>query len=250
MLSKRRRRSERSNIICGEARRKKRLNFRLVVKGEKSKYVNVDHFNFDELEEGQMTWPVQSGELKGVSVGRDKDGLFCCTHRCRSKSYPSVDKIPKSKIKFIESTGSKVGRLYPHLPNSASGCMVFCPKTKRFLFPFRSAKVWDPKTWGVWGGKVEGGESFQAAAVRELEEESGYVAKDPEIKIMSHIPANDKEYCVFLVIVEDEFEPRINEEHDHATWLSYDMFPKENLSLGLKRVYENCGKQLHGLVSE
>jgi len=67
----------------------------------------VNHFDFDKLEEGQMTQPVQSGKFDGVSIGRDEDGFYCCTHRSRSSSYPSVDKIPLSKIKFIESTGSK-----------------------------------------------------------------------------------------------------------------------------------------------
>lgn len=68
----------------------------------------VDHFDFGKLEEGQITGPIQSGRFDGVSVGRDENGFYCCTHRCRSKSYLSVDKIPKSKIQFIESTGSKV----------------------------------------------------------------------------------------------------------------------------------------------
>ena len=42
---------------------------------------------------------------KGCSLGADKNGFFCYTHRARSKSYPEVDKIPQSKINFIESTG-------------------------------------------------------------------------------------------------------------------------------------------------
>ena len=41
----------------------------------------------------------------GCSLGADKNGFFCYTDRARSKSYPEVDKIPKSKINFIESTG-------------------------------------------------------------------------------------------------------------------------------------------------
>ena len=42
---------------------------------------------------------------KGCGWGRDKDGVYCYTHRCRSKSYPSVDKIPKKVVDFIVSTG-------------------------------------------------------------------------------------------------------------------------------------------------
>lgn len=41
----------------------------------------------------------------GCSFARDKDGIYCYTHRARSKSYPTVAKIPKNKVKFIESTG-------------------------------------------------------------------------------------------------------------------------------------------------
>lgn len=43
--------------------------------------------------------------LKGVSKGKDKDGIYIKTHRARSKSYPSIEKIPMSVLKFIESTG-------------------------------------------------------------------------------------------------------------------------------------------------
>ena len=39
------------------------------------------------------------------SFKKDKDGYYCCTHRARSKSYPSIDTIPKSEVKFIGSTG-------------------------------------------------------------------------------------------------------------------------------------------------
>lgn len=40
-----------------------------------------------------------------VGLGADKDGFFVHTHRARSKSYTSPDKIPNDKIVFIESTG-------------------------------------------------------------------------------------------------------------------------------------------------
>ncbi len=41
----------------------------------------------------------------GVSLGRDKDGYFCYTHRARSKSYESPQQIPIKKVEFVESTG-------------------------------------------------------------------------------------------------------------------------------------------------
>ena len=44
-------------------------------------------------------------EKQGVSLGADKNGFFVFTHRARSKSYDTVEKITKKDIKFIESTG-------------------------------------------------------------------------------------------------------------------------------------------------
>jgi hypothetical protein len=44
-------------------------------------------------------WP------SGFDMGVDKDGYFIHTHRARSKSYKSPDKIPARDIKFIDSTG-------------------------------------------------------------------------------------------------------------------------------------------------
>jgi len=41
----------------------------------------------------------------GFDMGIDKDGFFIHTHRGRSKSYESPDKITEKDIKFIDSTG-------------------------------------------------------------------------------------------------------------------------------------------------
>jgi len=45
------------------------------------------------------------GDNLECSFAKDKDGYYCYTHRARSKSYPSIDKIPQSEVEFIESTG-------------------------------------------------------------------------------------------------------------------------------------------------
>lgn len=48
----------------------------------------------------------KNGVKYGVSVSVDSEGkYFAHTHRARSKSYDSKDKIPVSVLKFIESTG-------------------------------------------------------------------------------------------------------------------------------------------------
>jgi hypothetical protein len=43
--------------------------------------------------------------MSGVSLGKDKDGYFVYIHRCRSDSYESPHDIPKTRIKFVASTG-------------------------------------------------------------------------------------------------------------------------------------------------
>ena len=44
------------------------------------------------------------GDSNECSWARDKDGIYCYTHRCRSKSYETVDDIPKGKVNFVRST--------------------------------------------------------------------------------------------------------------------------------------------------
>lgn len=47
----------------------------------------------------------KNGKTYGCSIGKDKDGYFAYTHRARSKSYESPQKIPVKVLKSIDSTG-------------------------------------------------------------------------------------------------------------------------------------------------
>lgn len=44
------------------------------------------------------------GSEIACSFAKDKDGYYCYTHRCRSKSYPSIAEIPKKDVEFVRST--------------------------------------------------------------------------------------------------------------------------------------------------
>lgn len=44
------------------------------------------------------------GNSKECSLAKDKNGYYVYTHRCRSKSYPSIDKIPQKDVNFVRST--------------------------------------------------------------------------------------------------------------------------------------------------
>jgi len=47
----------------------------------------------------------RNGKKYHCRIGKDKNGYFACTHRARTKSYPSKKDIPINKLRFIESTG-------------------------------------------------------------------------------------------------------------------------------------------------
>jgi hypothetical protein len=59
----------------------------------------------EKLKVGEVCRPGRKTRYLGCSVGRDKNGWFVATHRCRSKSYPSPERITLKDIKFIDSTG-------------------------------------------------------------------------------------------------------------------------------------------------
>lgn len=47
----------------------------------------------------------KSPKSSGVGLGADKNGFYVYTHRARSKSHASPEKIPVKEINFIDSTG-------------------------------------------------------------------------------------------------------------------------------------------------
>lgn len=63
------------------------------------------HKRVSDINTGEVTWCKHSGRYNGVSIGRDEDGYFACTHRARSSSYPSPGAIPVRTLKWIRSTG-------------------------------------------------------------------------------------------------------------------------------------------------
>jgi len=63
------------------------------------------HKLINQLKVGEITYCRHSGRYNGVSIGRDDDGYFVMTHRARSESYSSPDKIPMKTLRWIRSTG-------------------------------------------------------------------------------------------------------------------------------------------------
>lgn len=109
-----------------------------------------------------------------------------------------------------------------------SEVLIHVRRGDEFLVAHRSPE--SGSYWHAIAGSVEEGEGFHAAAVRELREETGldveqleplgqfaYVREEWESEpgLRVHVEA-------FLVEVEPEWEPVLNEEHDEYRWLPRD----------------------------
>jgi len=106
--------------------------------------------------------------------------------------------------------------------------MIHVRRGEEFLVALRS-----PESGGYWhtiAGKVENGETADAAAVRELSEETGlanaslerlgefvYIREDWESE-----PGLRVHVAAFLADVEAGWEPVLNDEHDEYRWLPRD----------------------------
>lgn len=79
--------------------------------------------------------------------------------------------------------------------------------------------------WGFPGGHLEWGESFEECAIRELEEETGIVAKDPKfISATNDIMSFDEKHyiTIFMLVEQFEGEPRVLESDKVESWHWFD----------------------------
>lgn len=75
------------------------------MKDKISPYVNSSSRYINKQIFGLKIPKINGKSFDGVSLGADKDGFFVYTHRAKSKSYQTVEKIPNKDIIFIETTG-------------------------------------------------------------------------------------------------------------------------------------------------
>jgi 8-oxo-dGTP pyrophosphatase MutT (NUDIX family) len=108
---------------------------------------------------------------------------------------------------------------------AGAGCLFFAQDTGRFLVGHRSQAVEQPGTWGTWGGAIDRGEDPALAVKREAHEETGYngpVTVEPLLVFRK----NDFRYSNFLLIVEQEFTPRLNWENQGFRWCDWGAWPR------------------------
>lgn len=82
-------------------------------------------------------------------------------------------------------------------------------------------------SWGLVGGGVEIGESPGEALIREIGEEIGTIPIEKVIPLEKFTSENNNfEYHTYLVVVELEFTPSLNDEHRGYAWTSIEDHPK------------------------
>ena len=120
-----------------------------------------------------------------------------------------------------------------------SGALIYTLSTNRFLFLHRaSGKKSD--VWGLVGGTNEGAETPWEGLKREIEEEIGQLPDIKKTLPLESFLSNDKKFTfhTYLCVVEDEFIPNLNREHDGYAWCSFTKWPKP-LHHGLRNTLQS-----------
>ena len=120
-----------------------------------------------------------------------------------------------------------------------SGALFYAVNTKRFLFLQRT----DSKTQGMWGlagGKAKFKESAFEGLKREITEEVGAVPAFKKVITLELFTSNDQKFFfnTYVIAVQEEFLPKLNEEHNSYAWCAFECWPK-NLHAGLRNTLNN-----------
>ena len=119
-----------------------------------------------------------------------------------------------------------------------SGALFYALKSKRFLFLHR-ANGRQNNLWGLVGGTNEGDETPWIALQREIEEEIGKQDIKKTIPLETFISNDDKFlFHTYLCIVNDDFIPILNDEHDGYAWVGFGKWPKP-LHTGLRNTLQS-----------
>jgi 8-oxo-dGTP pyrophosphatase MutT (NUDIX family) len=107
------------------------------------------------------------------------------------------------------------------------GALVYSKKTKRYLFLLRDGAKYSG-TWGLVGGKINNGERIAEALYREITEETGIdLSLNKTIPIETFTSDNNKfVYYTFVISVDNEFVPVLNDEHRGWGWFFLEDHPR------------------------
>lgn len=161
-----------------------------------------------------------------------------------------MERIVPRYIEFIregKDTWQEPGEYY----KAAAGILAICEATGRVLLCLRKYAPGDEDSgkWATPGGmfdkkeyEVNADVGSREVALREFGEETG--KKDPFTRLISSYvytsPDGSFKYYNFIGIVPEEFEPKLNEEHEDSKWFSMSdlkLVPRELFHFGLKLLF-------------
>lgn len=108
-----------------------------------------------------------------------------------------------------------------------SGALFYTLDTNRFLLLHRTQSKQN-NVWGLVGGTNEDTETPFEGLRREIEEEIGLVPPIKKTIPLETFVSNDENFNfhTYLCVVEKEFLPKLNNEHDGYAWVSFGKWPK------------------------
>ena len=109
-----------------------------------------------------------------------------------------------------------------------SGGLFLAKDTKRFMFLLRTQGK-TAGTWGLVGGKKEPSDSTPYDTLkREISEEVGKTPAIKKIVPLELFTSSDQQfkYNTYVIIVEKEFVPTLNEEHAGYAWCDLNSWPR------------------------
>jgi len=121
-----------------------------------------------------------------------------------------------------------------------SGGLFLAKETGRFLFLLRTQGK-TAGTWGFVGGRKEPSDiTPYDALTREIHEEVGKTPTIKKIIPLELFVSNDQnfQYNTYVLLIDREFIPILNEEHSGYAWCNYDSYPKP-LHQGVKSSLAN-----------
>jgi 8-oxo-dGTP pyrophosphatase MutT (NUDIX family) len=121
-----------------------------------------------------------------------------------------------------------------------SGGLFLAKETGRFLFLLRTQGK-TAGTWGFVGGRKEPSDiTPYDALTREIHEEVGKTPTIKKIIPLELFVSNDQnfQYNTYVLLIDREFIPTLNEEHSGYAWCNYDSYPKP-LHQGVKSSLSN-----------
>jgi 8-oxo-dGTP pyrophosphatase MutT (NUDIX family) len=129
------------------------------------------------------------------------------------------------------------------------GALIYAHSSRRYLFLLRNSGKF-PNTWGLVGCKIEADESIQNGLIREISEELGGHVADAKIIPIDQYTSDSGifVYHTFLIQVDEEFIPYLNQEHKGYCWVTLEVLPKP-LHPGLEKTLTSARvkEKLHTL---